>query len=133
GRFVGLHCMRGPADSMWDKWTWTRRIRGWFVRPEPFRCDNCLILLDAVRHNEVARLPAQDALMSRDGRVLVTLGKDELVSVWDLPLRKSWDRILGFAALGTFMCSAVSLVLRLIVRRFSRSRAFDRTSTSPWN
>jgi hypothetical protein len=122
GRFVALRCMRGQSHSIWDKWKWTNTIRGWFVRPDPLKFDYCLILLDAVGHGEVARLPAKDGLMSRDGRVLVTIDEDELVSVWDLPLTKPRMCILGFAAIGTAGCWAALFFVVRIARLARKTR-----------
>jgi len=69
---------------------------------------------------ETIRVQAQSAQFSRDGRLLVTMDDKGIVSVYDLPLRKPWARIFGFAAIATLATGGGMIGLRRLLRWRSR-------------
>jgi hypothetical protein len=76
------------------------------------------LLLDVTRRRELARLPGQSAVFSRDGRWLATLDEAGVVRVWQVPVRPPWARILGAAAGATLACWAGLVLLARLGRRW---------------
>jgi hypothetical protein len=116
GRYIALRCMGGLEKSMWDKWSFTARIRR-LLLGSPHGAA-FLVVLDAVDLQEVGRVPGDHALISQDGRILVaTEDAHETVSVYDLPLRKLWSRISSYAVGATLACALLFATCRRFLRR----------------
>ncbi|HLW64484.1 MAG TPA: hypothetical protein VKS79_04130 [Gemmataceae bacterium] len=114
GRYVGIFCEREPANTMTGWRNWLAKVKSWLGASKPDGYEYHVIVLDALEQKLIARVPAHSARFSRDGSVLVT--KDHgTVSVYDLPFRKPWGRIAGFAAIGALAtCGAFAGLRRLI-------------------
>jgi hypothetical protein len=80
--------------------------------------DHCVLLLDVSRRREVARLPGWSAVLSRNGRWLATLDKTGVVQVWEVPVRRPWAGILGYAAAATLICGTGLVLVRRLGRRW---------------
>jgi hypothetical protein len=95
--------------------------RNWFMRflfpNEPPKDHSQILLFDGFERREVAALPGRQACFSPNGRWLATIDADGVVRVWELPLRKPWARILGFAAIATLVCALAYLLIRWPFRR----------------
>jgi hypothetical protein len=114
--------------ARWPRLTdWLERI-GLGVRTD----QSFAALIDAANGCELARLPVGPAAwfeapelsdeeptmaFSPDGRRLAVLG-DDMIRVWDLPLRRPWGFILGFAAIPP---AALGLLL-IVIRRLRAPR-----------
>lgn len=94
---------------------------GWFTRwlgmgrPSSAREEHVILLWDIMDRREVARFRGSSPQASRNGRWLGTIEKDGLVRVWELSIRRPWNRVLGYAA-------AVTLVAGVAVRIKRRYR-----------
>ena len=120
GRYIALFCAERQPVSVWDKWLLTKRIRSWLFSSNG-RCSGWfVVILDATNLQELAQIPAGHSLISSDGRVLVTATDKNSISVYDLPLRKPWTCIFGFAAIGTLATCGGIMGLRRLFRRHNR-------------
>lgn len=79
-----------------------------------------IILWDVSERREVGRLPGKSAAFSRNGHWLASIDADGVLRVWDLPLRRPWERILGFAAVATLVGMIVGWTIARIVQRSMR-------------
>jgi len=121
-KYVGLLCGLERKVSISQIGMWLDKFSRWLNLSRLNNADPTLtlIVIDALNRSESMRLSAQSAQLSRDGRLLVTMDDKGSVSVYDLPLRKPWARIFGFAAIGTLGCFAP---FALLSWRHRRSRA----------
>jgi WD40 repeat protein len=78
-----------------------------------------ILLIDAMERREIAFLPGRSATFSPNGRWLATIDADGIVRVWELPLRRPWFRIFGFAAIATLACALAFGIIRWSFRRVS--------------
>jgi hypothetical protein len=117
GPWIGLLYPRDKEKSGSRIWSRFNKFFSTPSAPQPINDDVELIILDAMKQKEVARLPTRYAQFSRDGRVLVTQDNHENFAVYDLPLRKPWARIFGFAAGATLGCALLFAACRRLLRR----------------
>jgi hypothetical protein len=117
GRYFAILCqIQRPDPNTWL----AKKMDAMLHRlglSKPAEAVPSLVLIDALERREVMRVEAESAQLSRDGRVLVTMNKTGVISVYDLPLRKLWARIFGFAAIGTLGCFVIFVGLRRLARR----------------
>jgi WD40 repeat protein len=73
--------------------------------------------LDGIDRREIASVPGHSAVFSPNGRWLATIDGDGIVRVWELPLRRPWQRIFGYAAIATLACALAFLLVRWPFRR----------------
>jgi len=117
GKYVALSCSDDRQKPPSKLAAWDAELGGHLNLSEN---RSFLVVIDAIERKEVARLPAGSAQFSRDGTLLVTmdpppglgLPNHPNISVYDLPLRKPWARIFGFAAIGTLGCGGAFCAVR---------------------
>jgi hypothetical protein len=123
GPYVGVLYPRDKEKNGSRIWKWFSKLFATPSAPQPINDDVELIILDATKQKEVARLPTRYAQFSRDGQLLVTQDNHENYAVYDLPLRRPWARIFGFATIGTLGCFVTFVGLRKLARRKESSKA----------
>jgi hypothetical protein len=98
------------------------KFEKWLNRLIPSRKSNKpegILVFDGIDRREVANLPGRTATFSPNGRWLATIDGDGIVRVWELPLRRPWLRIFGYAAITTLACTLLYLLVRWPFRRMS--------------
>jgi hypothetical protein len=85
-----------------------------------------ILIWDVLERRELARLPGKSAAFSGDGQWLATIDEHGTLRVWELPVRRPWGRILGWAAIASLGCLAVLIVLARAARRLSEQGTFRR-------
>jgi WD40 repeat protein len=89
-----------------------------FLFPRQVADDPSKVLLhDGIERREVADLPGRTATFSPNGHWLATIDGDGIVRVWELPLRRPWLRIFGYATSATLACVLLFLLARWPFRR----------------
>jgi hypothetical protein len=121
GRYVGLLYYPDPWES---NAATLQRLLGRPAAPlKSFEERGELIIFDAFTQTAIASRPAKYVHFSRDGRKLVIQDENENFSVYDLPLRKPWPRIFGFAGLGAMATFGGLMGLRRLLRRRESGQA----------
>jgi hypothetical protein len=127
GNLVAVTADEPRPDPLADWPTLAGVLKDWGLRAEPMEQYD-LLLLDTATGRLQARLPAgpnpilavrgwePKVAFADDGHRLAVAGADDVVRIWDLPLRKPWGLILTLAA-GPPALLGVTLVA---VRRFRR-------------
>ena len=110
-------------------------ILSWFVNPEPIR--QLTVLYDLEKEAEIASfaLARRDIVrFSQDNRSLAILTDDLYLNIYDLPLGKPWDRIVGYAlsvAGGVLLVGLVFSCFRRKQSKFSAAAMITTRPTSP--
>jgi hypothetical protein len=87
------------------------------VGDEPPDWRRQILLWDVIERCELARLPGRSAAFSRDGSWLATIDDRGILRVWEVPPRRPWGHILGYAAVASLGCLALLLVIARMGRR----------------
>jgi hypothetical protein len=110
GRYLAAEYAPDYGRGFWDRCWFLDRLPG--RRAWESSMDRHQVLLwDVVERRELARLPGSSAAFSADGRWLATLSHSGVVRVWEVPVRRPWARILGYAAACTLGCWLPVLLL----------------------
>jgi WD40 repeat protein len=109
---VGTFQLRGYITSA-QRRNWIQRLIHWKQRKQHAQ----VLLVDGIDRREVALLPGVRAAFSPNGRWLATIDGDGHVRVWELPLRRPWLHIFGYAAIATLACALVFIATRWSLRR----------------
>src|SRR5262249_36815481 len=89
-------------------------LEKWLNRLIPAKKSNKpegVLVFDGINRGELANLPGTTATFSPNGRWLATIDGDRIVRVWELPLRRPWLRIFGYAAIATVVCALMFLLV----------------------
>jgi hypothetical protein len=100
-----------PPPTMLEKWL--NRLIPSKANKKP----EGVLVFDGIDRREVANLPGNAAAFSPNGRWLATIDANGVVRVWELPLRRPWLRIFGYAAIATLACTLLFLLARWPFRR----------------
>jgi hypothetical protein len=111
-RVLGYGLPRRSPPAAKRFWLWNTLFANSVARDQSH-----ILLIHGFDQREVAYLPGRTATFSANGHWLATIDFDGVVRVWELPLRKPWERIFGCAVIATLTCCAVFLFLRLLYRR----------------
>jgi WD40 repeat protein len=93
--------------------------KNWFERQFPSMREQetySTLLYNVHERREIARLPGWHARFSPNGRWLATADKTGRVRIWELPLRRPWLYIVGFASLAAVGCALTLRGTRLVSR-----------------
>jgi hypothetical protein len=121
---VAVVTLQGDEANILDHWPWLlERLKSLGLGPRKLD----VIVLDTATGHVQGRLPGAPLFGGRfeprvafsdDGRQLAVVGEDNIVRIWDLPIRRPWGLIVSLAAIPL---AAIALLL-VAARTFRRRR-----------
>jgi WD40 repeat protein len=122
------HCVAVVEDNYWrfrsgnrkPPSLWEKLTRK-FQDPAPREPRCTVFLLDSYTGAEKAAVKyARSPLFSPDGKMLAVIRDDRPLEIWDLPIRKPWIKLVGYAA-GSFLGALAILRGALLIGKRLRS------------
>jgi WD40 repeat protein len=111
-RVLGYGLPQRPPPASKRFWLWNVLFPKSVARDQSH-----VLLIHGFDQREVAYLPGRTATFSASGHWLATIDFDGVVRVWELPLRRPWLRIFGYAAIATLACAFTFIAIRWSLRR----------------